>query len=444
MPAKPVMLEVIRLIRINLLIRLIIGVMSITAALVVYGNLYGLSQTLTVLPSLTLMVVALLAPRRGWTNPHFVKGLLVSVILANAFEFAATAAVFRYALENGLQQEPIRPIIIRITANITTNSSSPLSAPLAFCFIPSVLGAWIDGKRGALRWSGFAVVATLSGGLSFLPLLLSPITEPSTTLRLSQVNGGEFLALSAVFMLTCYFVGALADQQRSEQTQLEAANRQLAEQAHVREHLATTRERVRLARDLHDTLVHTLAGLAVQINAISTLVDGDKENLKREIAFASDMALEGLNTTRQAIADLRANVVADLGLSDALRKQVDLVAQRCNTHITYQQVGDEPELSDEAGDTLFRIAQEALSNIERHAQAANAGVTLLNAPGTQGTPAQITLIIQDDGIGFEYADVADQRFGLRGMQERAEQIGAHLRVDSKTNHGTRVTITLAY
>ena len=250
MPTKPIMLEVIRLIRINLLIRLFTGAVSIAAVLVIYGNLYGLSQLLTVLPSLTLMAMALIAPGRGWVNRRFVKGLLISVILANAFEIAATAVVFRLALLNGLQEDPVRPIILRVTANITTTSSSPLSGPLAFCFIPSVLGAWIDGKRGALHWAGFAVLATMFGGLSFLPLLLSPITSPSTTLRFSQVNAGEFVALSAVFLLTCYFVGALADQQRSEQAQLEAANRQLAEQSHVREHLAATRERVRLARDL--------------------------------------------------------------------------------------------------------------------------------------------------------------------------------------------------
>lgn len=439
MPTKPIMLEVIRLIRINLLIRLLTGAASIAAVVTVYGNLYGFSQLLTVLPSLILMVVALLAPRRGWVSQRFVKGLLISVILANAFEIAATAMVFRLALLNGLQEVPVRPIIVRITANMTTNSSSPLSGPLAFCFIPSVLGAWIDGKRGALRWAGFAVVATLFGGLSFLPLLLSPITSPSTTLRLSQMNGGEFVALSAVFLLTCYFVGALADQQRSEQAQLEVANRQLAEQTHVREHLAVTRERVRLARDLHDTLIHTLAGLAVQINAITTLADGDKPTLKRELAFASDMVQDGLNNTRAAIADLRANVVADLGLCGALQRQVDLVAQRCNTQITFQQIGSEPELSDEAGDTLFRIAQEALSNIESHAQAQHASVKLLNV--TDPTP-QVTIIIQDDGIGFEPADLDDQRFGLRGMQERAEQISAHLRVDSKVGQGTRVTVAL--
>jgi signal transduction histidine kinase len=441
MPTKPIMLEVIRLIRINLLIRLLTGAASIAAVVVIYGNLYGLSQLLTVLPSLILMAIALIAPRRGWVNRRFVKGLLISVILANAFEIAATAVVFRLALLNGLQEDPVRPIILRVTANITTTSSSPLSGPLAFCFIPSVLGAWIDGKRGALRWAAFAVFATMLGGLSFLPLLLSPLTSPSTTLRLSQVNGGEFVALSAVFLLTCYFVGALADQQRTEQAQLEAANRQLAEQTHVREHLAATRERVRLARDLHDTLIHTLAGLAVQINAITTLADGDKPTLKRELAFASDMVQDGLNNTRAAIADLRANVVADLGLSGALQRQVDLVAQRCNTEIAFQQIGSEPELSDEAGDTLFRIAQEALSNIESHAQAQHASVILQNGPD-ESSP--LSIVIQDDGIGFEPEDLDDQRFGLRGMQERAEQIGARLRVDSKVGRGTRVTVTLSH
>ncbi len=97
--------------------------------------------------------------------------------------------------------------------------------------------------------------------------------------------------------------------------------------------------------------------------------------------------------------------------------------------------GREPQLSKEQGETLFRIAQEAMNNIERHAQAKQVWVTLDAGDGT-------VISIKDDGIGFDVTALEDDRFGLRGMRERAELIGAHLRVDSAAGHGTTVTVML--
>ncbi len=194
-----------------------------------------------------------------------------------------------------------------------------------------------------------------------------------------------------------------------------------------------------MARDLHDTLAHTLAGLAVQINAINALLKGEQPEVRRELAYASQMVEDGLVNTRQAIGDVRANAVVELGLGGALRRQVELLSQRSGAQATFEQDDDVPELRDEAANTLFRIAQEALTNIERHARAQHVGVALRTE---RGETSALVLSIRDDGIGFDTADLDDQRFGLRGMRERAELIGAHLRLDSAVGEGTQVTIKM--
>jgi signal transduction histidine kinase len=305
----------------------------------------------------------------------------------------------------------------------------PLTVPLLFITIPALLGAWINGKREAFRWAAFAVLMSLLSSIS---------TSPPEFMQL-RLNAGLFGAQGIVLFVTCYFVGTLADQQRREQAELEKANRQLAEQALVREQLATARERVRLARDLHDTLAHTLAGLVVQSKVVDTLLEKDPVAARRELVRVQAVAKEGLEEARAAIGDLRANVVEDLGLNGAIRRMTETTGQRTGMQVSVQETGDEVHLDKQCAEILFRIVQEALNNVERHARAQHINVSI-----TQTLPPDRTLTIgvKDDGVGFNVAALDDERFGLRGMRERAELIGAHLRLDSMLGAGTTVTVTL--
>jgi signal transduction histidine kinase len=298
-----------------------------------------------------------------------------------------------------------------------------------FAAIPAMLGSWVGGRRSVPAWTAFTVFANFLSDA----LMLAPNWSG---LRFIV---GPTLSLAVVVGILSYFVGSLADKMREEQDQLARANRQLQEQGHVREQLAGSRERVRLSRELHDTLAHTLAGLIVQLKAIGTLMDRQPEAAKRELRKAEDAAKTGLDETRAAISDLRANMVRDLGLNGALQRQVELVNERGVTRASYERVGEEPTLNDEEAEGLFRIAQEALYNVERHANATTVRVTL---DAAANEPRLVSLSIADDGAGFDTSTLDDGRFGLRGMRERAELIGAHLRVDSAPGRGTRVSVTL--
>ena len=250
---------------------------------------------------------------------------------------------------------------------------------------------------------------------------------------------GPWLSQSFVLLLVCYFVGSLADLERRRRAEIEAANRRLAEQAGVRERLAASRERVRLARDLHDTLAHSLAGVALQLDAISALAS-EQADLQPEITRARDAVRRGLRETRAAINDLRTTAVEDLGLVGALRKQIEVLVPTARAQIRFEVHGDATSfeiLPVEAADAIFRIAQDSIHNAERHSNAATIQVLLDRRPNA------IMLQIEDDGAGFDTNEVRTERYGMRGMRERAELTGAHLRVDSTLGRGTRIELTYA-
>jgi signal transduction histidine kinase len=434
------MIEVIRLIVLSLALRVLAAAAGTAVSFALSSGDRLPFQLVALAPSVILLALAAAAPRRGWTSRRFVKGLLLAMIVSYAIEIAVSALLFRLTWagvaprELEMSQQALGRWRAVLQFGLSTRPAP--AVPLVFILIPAILGAWIDGKRDGMRWALFTMAISSVGIILFI--LSAPEDLESNMWRALGI--GEFLAQAVVIFVVCYFVGSLADQQRAEQAQLEAANRQLADQAHVREQLAASRERVRLARDLHDTLAHTLAGLAIQINAVGALLKGEQPEVRRELAYTRQLVEDGLVSTRQAIGDLRANGVADLGLVEALRRRVELAAQRSGIQAAFAQEGDIPELSDEVAGTLFRIAQEALINVERHAQAQHAAVTLRAAAA--GDAPALTLIIQDDGVGFDPIELDDQKFGLRGMRERAELIGARLRVDSVAGEGTRVTVAL--
>jgi signal transduction histidine kinase len=425
------MAEVLRLIRVSLLLRVVPALVSVIFALASgVPTVWGVAAVL-IQPSLILFIVASMLARRGDVTVRQVRVLLALTIFVYTFEFMAMAAV-SFVTDNAGWAWPARVLSEEDVRQVST--SAPI--PLFFLLIPVILGAWVDGRRGWWKWVSVLIALTAVGALTVGQFIPNATLAPFS-----------FVALGLVTLVVCYFVGSLADQQRAEHAQLEQANRKLAEQAFVREQLATSRERMRLSRDLHDTVAHKLAALSVQVNAIDAVLrdpaSDDPEIVRQEVERARVLVREGLDDARRAIGGLRANAVEDLGLAAALAKLAESVSQRGGLEVTFERRGDDPALPADAANALYLIAQEALNNVERHAQAQHAFVTF-----DGGTPQAPVVIIHvaDDGIGFGPAVNSKdaQRFGLIGMRERAELIGAQLRVDSQLDAGTTVTVSLAY
>ena len=222
-----------------------------------------------------------------------------------------------------------------------------------------------------------------------------------------------------------------------------ARTREVERMAEENRHAAVVRERLRLARDLHDTLAHTIMAVLTEIRLMRKLLDGNPAALPDELARAEAIAHGGLAEARAAIGQLRLNVVRDVGLGAALRELAARFETRSGAAVAYTGAPEFEQLADSRAEVLFRIAEEALRNVERHAGATYASVWLGHADDALG--ARLRLAVVDDGIGFDASRAPPHgHFGLRGMAEQAELIGAQLAVRSHPGEGTRVELTLRY
>jgi len=207
-------------------------------------------------------------------------------------------------------------------------------------------------------------------------------------------------------------------------------------------HAAVVRERLRLARELHDTLAHSLMALLTQVRLVRKLRGRLGEaDLDAELARAEEVAASGLGEARAAIAQMRHNAVRDSSLGDALRELLERFSQRSGIEHELQVEGAAGALAGERAETVFRIVEEALNNTERHAQAQRIRVRLSGSESpASGAPRSIRLEVADDGIGFDPAQERPGHYGLRGIREQAALIEAHLEIDSARGSGTRITI----
>lgn len=215
--------------------------------------------------------------------------------------------------------------------------------------------------------------------------------------------------------------------------------------AEVARHAAVTRERLRLARDLHDTLAHSLMALLTQIRLVRKLRSRlDAGELDAELARAEEVATTGLTEARAAITQMRSSGVRESGLGAALQELLARFGERTGIATTFQADAAAGELTDERTEVLFRMAEEALRNVERHAQAQQVHIGLTWQAGTQrdapAERARVTLSIADDGVGLDAAAATPGHFGLQGLQEQAGLIGAAFELHSEPGAGTRIVI----
>ncbi|MBY0340384.1 MAG: hypothetical protein K2Q19_04400 [Rhodocyclaceae bacterium] len=209
----------------------------------------------------------------------------------------------------------------------------------------------------------------------------------------------------------------------------------LAEEAR---YSAVVRERLKIARDLHDTLAHSMMAMLTEIRLLKKLAETRPEALAEELVEAEKAAHQGLQEARAAIAQIRYNPVRDVGLGVALQDHLRLFADRTGLRCDFACDPDLATFSEERAETLFRIAEEALRNVERHAGARN--VTLKLQMAGQGNVLHMG--ISDDGVGFEPASAYPGHYGLVGLREQAQLIGAELGILSLPGQGTRVSVAL--
>ena len=219
----------------------------------------------------------------------------------------------------------------------------------------------------------------------------------------------------------------------SSQAAIAIENARLYEQA---QSLAALQERQKLARELHDSVSQALYGIALGAQTAQSLLNRQPVNpeaLKGPLDYVLSLAEAGLTEMRALIFELRPESIEVEGLVAALTKQAAALSAR--HQITVETAFEpEPPLPLEAKHALFRIAQEALHNIVKHAQASQVELGLEESNGF------IRLAIKDDGLGFDTHGLFPGHFGLHSMRERAERLGGIFQVESSPRAGTRILV----
>jgi len=293
---------------------------------------------------------------------------------------------------------------------------------LPILVVPLVLIAWQYQYRFVVIFITFITVC------NWIPFSVLKWTGFETL----QVIGIP-LVVAFAFGTVGLIVNRLVRSQQQQRSELIQANLKLAEHAITLEELAISRERNRLARELHDTLAHTLSGLAVNLEAIRILIPNASEEVQDKLQQSLASTRTGLVETRRAMKDLRSKQLEDLGLRLALRKMARESEQRAGFDLGVNLPDQLPEITPLVEQAFYRIAQEALENIVRHAQAKSVLLELKRSNN------ELILKISDDGKGLDSdLSTGTAQMGIRGMQERAKNAGGYLSIDSQPLSGTTI------
>jgi len=198
-------------------------------------------------------------------------------------------------------------------------------------------------------------------------------------------------------------------------------------------------ERMRIARDMHDGPAQSMANLVLQAEILERMIERDPARLTAELADFKSSVRNALEEIRQLIFDLRPMTLDDLGIVPTLRKFIKEYGDKFGLQARFNVVGDERRLPPNLENAVFRIVQEALTNIHKHARARTAEIALNLQPN------RVLAVIKDDGVGFDVAAVQAtlhkrRNFGLLSMRERTELEKGQLEIKSHAGRGTEVRV----
>ncbi|MCH7699320.1 MAG: GAF domain-containing sensor histidine kinase [Chloroflexi bacterium] len=201
--------------------------------------------------------------------------------------------------------------------------------------------------------------------------------------------------------------------------------------------LSVVAERNRLARDLHDSVSQTLFSMTLTAEAALTAMDNDAETARSEVENLRDLSRAALQEMRSLIFELRPAELESDGLVATLEKHVDVLRRIGHVEIAIRA----PEYSPQAPAverTVFRIIQESLNNVMKHSEAKRVDVEIAARNDT------LRVSITDDGVGFDLTDpqIRTRRLGITSMEERAEELGGELRIETSQGQGTRIELEL--
>jgi two-component system sensor histidine kinase UhpB len=301
---------------------------------------------------------------------------------------------------------------------VLLNSAVMLVASLALALGPATVSTPVHSRELLVLLAG--VVATMGANVVLVRHAFGPLRHLTSLMHtVDPLAPGTRLQASGA----AREVQELADAFNDMLERLENERRESARRA-VR---AQEAERRRLARELHDELGQSLTGVLLQIDqAIRTPQAADLED-------AREGARRTLDDVRRIARDLRPDLLVELGLRSALNALATRLTRQCGVVVDRDLDQNLPALGADAEVVLYRVAQEALTNVARHAGATRVTIELAHADGV------VTLTVDDDGRGVP-AHVGHEARGITGMRERALLVHGRLRVGRAPAKGTRVRL----
>jgi signal transduction histidine kinase len=316
-------------------------------------------------------------------------------------------------------------------------------------YVMAIAGGVLCGAASSSAASAFVFVAVVAAG----------IREPLD--RALLVTGGGILALAVAVLvydgsalgLLAYSLGFAAatlgasnarqSVMRADQAELLLARNQRSHEEQLR--TARLEESTRIAREIHDVLAHSLAGLSIQLEATSTLIENgaDSDQVLDRVRSAQELAREGLRETRRAVGALRGDEAAATPAPAGIQSLVAEYRAAGNAPVTVSIDGDAARPAGDAGQTLLRAVQESLTNVGKHAPGAPVTIEL---HGGSGPADPIELMVEngpapDPTVRTELARTGGG-YGLRGMRERAAALGGTLEAGPTPTGGWRVRVRI--
>ena len=374
--------------------------------------------------------------------------LLVPLVLAAVWGFGLMAMRGRYGLENGLMA----------AADVWTRYSLAIPSSL-------LASAGLMAQQRRFRQAGMAQFGRdclwaaiafawygLIGQLFALPSPLPPSNVVHQDLFLELFGFPvQLLRAAAAVVASVFVIRFLRSFEVETRRQIAELQANRVREAERREALrgelyrrvvgAQETERQRIARELHDETGQSLTAIGMGMRAVGGTLRTDPEKATQRLRELENLVDRSLNELQRLIADLRPSHLDDLGLPAALRWYAGEVQSRTTLKIAVEVFGEPRPLPGAVNTALFRIAQEALTNVVRHAGADNARVRLRF--GETGLELQVT----DDGRGFDPRPIPGRErpsWGLLGIEERATLLGGTARIRSRPGEGTQVDVSVPY
>ncbi|HEU4574824.1 MAG TPA: PAS domain S-box protein [Chitinophagaceae bacterium] len=219
----------------------------------------------------------------------------------------------------------------------------------------------------------------------------------------------------------------------------EQLQRSYTEIRELTKHLQDIREqeRIAIAREIHDELGQQLTVLKMDVSWVKKRLTAGDEVIAAKMEEMTELLNETVKTVRRIASELRPSILDDLGLAAAIEWQLKEFEKRTEISTEFYGTESEPALQKDVKTSIFRILQESLTNVARHAQAGKVAVKLFCKDG------QLLLNIEDDGKGFDHEGILTKKtLGLLGMRERTAMIGGTYEVKSKPGEGTKITVSI--